>query len=109
MHCKKLLRSEIGPFLRNQHGIPIGDSTIDKECSPSVNKGPPVASWWGRRALYDPNEVLQWAEARLRSTRQDRVPEGIGTTSTKGKTDRVPGPAGSQASNLPPTLPKHSE
>src|SRR5262245_6050302 len=98
MTCKKLLRSENGPSLRNQHGIPTGDSTSDKERSPSVTKGPLLRSRWGD----DPNEVLQWAEARLRSTRQDRVPEGISTTSTEGRTDRVPG----QASNLPPTLPK---
>jgi hypothetical protein len=91
MHSDSYLtRGKIGPFLRD-HSIPIGDSTIDKECAPSVNTGPPVAYWWGRRPLYDPTEVLKWARARLRSSRQNRVPGPIDIAHTERSTDGTPG------------------
>jgi hypothetical protein len=62
---KRLTRGQAAAYLR-EHGIPIGDSTLDKLCMRAVNQGPPVAAWWGRRPLYDPDQVLAWAEARLR-------------------------------------------
>jgi hypothetical protein len=48
------------------NGYPIGDGTLDKLCAPSVNQGPAVDCWLGRRPLYDPAAGLAWAEARLR-------------------------------------------
>jgi hypothetical protein len=55
-----------------QQGFPIGRSSLDKVCSPTVNKGPPVAAWWpgrgGDRPLYRRHEVLAWARTLLKST-----------------------------------------
>ena len=65
MHAKRLTRRQL-VSLFNEHGYPIGKSTLDKLCMPAVNEGPPVAAWWGRRPLYDPNEALDWAEKRTR-------------------------------------------
>jgi hypothetical protein len=66
---KRLLtRRELGEFLRGE-GFPIGNSTINKLCSPSINDGPPVAAWFGRRALHSPDDALTWARARLTSAR----------------------------------------
>jgi hypothetical protein len=76
MHPKKrLTRKQLGAFLREEHGYPIGDSTLDKLCMPTINQGPPVAGWWGRRPLYDPDEGLAWAEARIKvgRTRERRL------------------------------------
>ena len=53
-----------------EHGFPIGDGTLDKLCMQTVNRGPPVSAWWGRRPLYDPDEALRWAEERTRANRQ---------------------------------------
>jgi hypothetical protein len=66
---KYITRKQIAPTLRERLGIPIGESTIDKMCAPTVNKGPPVAVWMGVRPLYDPDEVLAWGEALLSRTR----------------------------------------
>jgi hypothetical protein len=48
-----MTRQQVVRFL-NANGIPISESTLAKLCAPSVNRGPPVASWWGKRPLYAP-------------------------------------------------------
>jgi hypothetical protein len=58
-------RRQLAGHLREK-GYPIGNSTLDKLCSPLINEGPPIAAWWGRRPLYDPDVGVEWAEARLR-------------------------------------------
>jgi hypothetical protein len=68
-----LWRKQVAPFLRD-HGYPYGASTIDKLCSPSINAGPPVVAWQGRRPLHDQDQTLAWAEGQLRPGRQARVP-----------------------------------
>jgi hypothetical protein len=62
---QRMTRRQIAKYLR-EHGVPVGDSTLDKLCMPTVNEGPPVAVWWGRRPLYDPADALAWAEGRMR-------------------------------------------
>ena len=62
---KYLTQKEIGPFLR-ERGIPMGDSTVDKLCSPAIGQGPRISAWLGRRPLRTPEDVLAWAESRLR-------------------------------------------
>jgi hypothetical protein len=67
-----LLQREIAPFLRS-HGIPIGDSTVEKLCVPAAiadGRGPPVDFYWNRRPLRTPETVLKWANDRLRPARQ---------------------------------------
>jgi hypothetical protein len=60
-----MTRAQVCAHLRT-HGYPIGHSTMDKLCALAINAGPPVAAWWGRRPLYDPDAALEWAEARTR-------------------------------------------
>jgi hypothetical protein len=64
----RLTRKQLAEFLAG-HGIPTSYSTLEKLCAPAINRGPPVAAWWGRRPLYDPAEALAWAESRLRPMR----------------------------------------
>jgi hypothetical protein len=71
----RLTRQMLGPFLRD-HGIPVGDSTITKLCSPKVGRGPHPSVCWGHRFLYDPAAVLEWAERQLRPVSKRR---GIST------------------------------
>jgi hypothetical protein len=82
---KFLLQREIAPFLREQ-GIPIGDSTVEKLCTPASvaeGKGPPVDFYWNRRPLRKPETVLTWATGRLRPARQtEQTTASIATTAT---------------------------
>jgi len=72
---KRMTRKQLASHLR-EHGFPIGNSTLDKLCMPTVNEGPPVAGWWGRRPLYDPDEAIAWAEARTRQASMAKSPVG---------------------------------
>jgi hypothetical protein len=65
-----MTRQQLVPFL-NANGIPISESTLSKLCAPSVNRGPPVASWWGKRPLYAPGPGLEWAKSLLREAPTD--------------------------------------
>jgi hypothetical protein len=62
---KFLTRSQLGEFLR-ERGYPIGESTLDKLCSPARGEGPPIAKWWGKRPLYTESGGLAWAQSRAR-------------------------------------------
>jgi len=53
----------------NERGYPITASYFNKVCSPSVNAGPPVAKYWGKRPLYHLEAGLAWAEARCTAQR----------------------------------------
>jgi hypothetical protein len=62
----RLTRRQLAEHLRKL-GYPIGNSTLVKLCAPSIGQGPPVAAWWGKRPLYNPDEGVEWAETRLRT------------------------------------------
>jgi hypothetical protein len=47
----------------NERGFPLTMSNLNKLCLPSVNGGPPVAKWWGKRPLYNLEDALAWAES----------------------------------------------
>jgi hypothetical protein len=81
---RRMTRAQVCAHLR-AHGYPIGGSTMDKLCAPAVNEGPPVAAWWGRRPLYDPDEALVWAEKR---TRQPCLEDGRQGMATNGRSER---------------------
>jgi hypothetical protein len=49
----------------NRNGLPFSQSTIDKLCAPSVGRGPKPAKWLGKKALYDPDSVLEWGRSLL--------------------------------------------
>jgi hypothetical protein len=55
----------LAEFLTDK-GYPTSKSTIAKYCSPAINTGPPVESYWGRLPRFRPSRVLAWAKARLR-------------------------------------------
>jgi hypothetical protein len=61
-----LTRKQLVQFLR-RHGYPLSLSTCAKLCAPSRNEGPPTVGIWAKRALYDPEEALEWARSRMRS------------------------------------------
>jgi hypothetical protein len=65
-----MTRQQLVTFL-NAHGFPITESTMDKLCAPSVNKGPQVEKYWGRRPLYAPEPGLEWAQSMLRDAPSD--------------------------------------
>jgi hypothetical protein len=52
-----------------RHGYKISPSYWNKLNLPSVNAGPPVAKWWGKRPLHDLNAALAWAESRCGESR----------------------------------------
>jgi hypothetical protein len=68
MSKRYLTRRELAEFLSSE-GYPISESTLEKLCMPSFDKGPPAAGFWGNRALYDPNKALAWAAQRFRVDR----------------------------------------
>jgi hypothetical protein len=70
---RRMTRKQLAEFLR-ANGHPYGDSTLDKLCMPSMNQGPPVDSWLGKRPLYEPTAGLAWAEARLRPMKSGGSP-----------------------------------
>jgi hypothetical protein len=61
----RLTRKQLGERLR-ERGYPIGNSTLAKLCAPAIGQGPPACAWWGNRPLYDLEDAIAWAEARLR-------------------------------------------
>jgi hypothetical protein len=69
MSRRLLPRKDLWPALR-EVGIPIGDSTGAKLCSPSINEGPPIAYWWGKQPIHDFDEAVEWAKARMSATRK---------------------------------------
>jgi hypothetical protein len=48
----------------DKRGYKISKSYFDQICAPTVNAGPPVAKWWGKRPLYRLTDALAWAESR---------------------------------------------
>ena len=67
-----MTREQLRVFLIGQ-GFPIGKSTLDKLCAPTVNLGPPIEGWWGNRPLHNPERGLEWAKKRLRPSPSNLV------------------------------------
>lgn len=51
-------------------GYQVAATYFHKICLPSVNAGPPVAKWFGRRPLYTLADGIAWAESRCRPVAQ---------------------------------------
>jgi hypothetical protein len=62
---ERLTRRQAAEFL-GERGYPIRFSTLAKLSAPSRGEGPPVDCWFGRRPLYRPNALIDWADARCR-------------------------------------------
>jgi hypothetical protein len=59
-----LLRHDISPLAKERFGLPIGHSTIVKECA--EGRGPTPAFQYGQRFLYEEAEVIRWLLARCK-------------------------------------------
>jgi hypothetical protein len=68
-----LLTREQLRFKLNELGYPLTQSYFNKLCLPSVNAGPAVAKWWGKRPLYTLDDGISWAEERCSSARGQLV------------------------------------
>jgi hypothetical protein len=64
---KYLTRRKGAEFLQ-EHGYPLSLSHLNKLAH--LHQGPPIAGYWGRYALYDPDTLLEWAESRVRLPEQ---------------------------------------
>jgi hypothetical protein len=64
-----MTRAQLHAFLNQEVGMPIGMSTLEKLCIPSVGDGPPVAAWWNKRPLYRRADARAWAEKRMKPGR----------------------------------------
>ncbi len=60
-----LTRREAAQFINDELGRPMAFSTLTKVCA--QGEGPPVASWWSKRALYRREDLKTWAESRGRA------------------------------------------
>jgi hypothetical protein len=60
-----LTRAQVPQFLKTR-GLPITKRYFEKLSVPSGQGGPRVDRWFGNRALYRPEDVLAWAEARCK-------------------------------------------
>jgi hypothetical protein len=61
-----LLRPESADFL-TEHGFPTTKNTLQKY---ATTGGGPVYRIFGNRALYTPDDLLAWAEAKLSAPRR---------------------------------------
>jgi hypothetical protein len=59
----RLTRVQAVHFL-NEHGWPISQRYFEKLACPSGGQGPKIDRWFGGRALYVPDDLIAWAEAR---------------------------------------------
>jgi len=58
----RIRRKQVPDYLRDQHGIDITYSTLEKL---AVNGGGPLMQYVGRFPLYALSDLDAWAEARL--------------------------------------------
>jgi hypothetical protein len=59
-----LLRHDISPLAKERFGLPLGYSTLVKECA--EGRGPTPAFQYGQRFLYEEAEVIRWLLARCK-------------------------------------------
>jgi hypothetical protein len=60
----RMTRKQAVVFLRGR-GIPVTMNTLNGLCAEGAG---PKATWkWGRHYLYEPRELLLWAEGRLQN------------------------------------------
>jgi hypothetical protein len=62
---KYLFFDQLPAFLEEQTGLRLSKPTLWKICSPGVGTGPKPAAYWGRRPVFLPSTVLDWARAQL--------------------------------------------
>ena len=65
---KWVTRQGLGPYLKERLGVNCSESWLSKQ---KGGDAPPIAGTWGRRIMYDTEECLKWAEARLKPARPE--------------------------------------
>ena len=55
-----------------ESGYTLAKGTLNKYCSPAWDgpKGPKPAKFWGRRPVFYPSQLLEWAKSRLTDDRK---------------------------------------
>jgi hypothetical protein len=61
----RLTRIQAAKFLTEQ-GFPIAPRYFSKLALPGSGQGPRIDMWFGPRALYLPEDLLEWALSRSR-------------------------------------------
>lgn len=62
---KYLFFDQLPAFLAERTGLRLCKATLHKICSPGVATGPKPAAYWGRRPVFRPTDVLEWAQTKL--------------------------------------------
>jgi hypothetical protein len=89
---RHLTRRQIPPFLLEKLDLPLGYSTLCKECADG--HGPTPAFEFGVYLLYTEAEVIRWALARCRPVPDKAAdsPAAVADDITKAKRGRPPKP-----------------
>jgi hypothetical protein len=77
---KFLFIDELPAFLLEQMGLRLSTPTLHKMTSPGVGLGPPSAGHWGKRQVFRPSDVLEWARARVRPEKSALGPKKMPAT-----------------------------
>jgi hypothetical protein len=56
-------------FLNDELGVPTSKSSFSKLTMPSRATGPVPSAYWGKRPLWTPSGLREWAAGRLRPAR----------------------------------------
>ena len=54
-----LTRKDGVQFIRDELGIPLSPSLLDKKCM--RGEGPDIAGYWGKREMYTRQKLKEWA------------------------------------------------
>jgi hypothetical protein len=82
---KYLFIDELPAFLLQEMGLRLSKPTLHKMTSPGVGTGPPSAGFWGKRQVFRPSDVLQWARARVRPDKLALGPKKMAATKAAKK------------------------
>jgi hypothetical protein len=77
---KYLFIDDLPAFLLAQTGLRLSLPTLHKMTSPGVGLGPPSAGHWGKRQVFRPSDVLEWARARVRPEKSALGPKKMPAT-----------------------------
>jgi hypothetical protein len=72
---KFLFFDQLPAFLEEQTGLRLRLGSLHKISSPGIATGPKPAAYWGRRPVFRPTDVLEWARGRLSSVPSNISPK----------------------------------
>jgi hypothetical protein len=72
MSGKKYITREDAVNVLWEHGYHIKLNYLNWLCSRAQNQGPPAVGRWGSRSMYTVEDVLAWAESRMRRQSQSQ-------------------------------------